>query len=141
MIEKQKEKIAEHCSSLRIDRKIKYLIFEFMLIYPFTDKKISLFLKMSKHNEKLGFINRYFIRAAYEYKVPTVYIKQYVDNKNSNNYNKLYDKNTQERIKRMTDLHRKSILFYKAVLEQMKRHNSRQEKLFKVIERISENKN
>ena len=144
MTEQQQVKIIEHCKKLRIYNDVKFIVYQFMITYPFSDKKISLFLKMNKHNEMLGFINRYLIRAAYEYGVPTVYIESYVrvkDNVIFYKKHKNFDTNSTVRKERVHDLHRKSRMLFEAVLEQMKVKNSRQEKIFKIKEKISEKEN
>lgn len=140
MTTEQQKKIIQHISSVRIYDDVKFIVYQFMTTYPFPDKKINLFLKMNTQEQKLGFINRYFIRAAYEYGVPKVYIKELKRLKESNSFykkNKQYDTDTKKREERKLNLHVKSRLLYVAVLEQIDKKNSRKEKIHKIIENIN----
>lgn len=142
MTEEQQRKIINHISSVRIYDDVKFIIYQFMTSYPFPDKKISLFLKMNTQKQKLGFINRYFIRAAYEYGVPKTYIKDLISTKDNDSFYinyKQYDNIISRKIDRKLNLHIKSRLFYEAVLEQMNKKNSRKEKIYKIVENIKNN--
>lgn len=139
MTKEQQKKIIDHIKFIKIYTDVLFIIYQFMITYPFSDKKISLFLKMKSQEQKLGFINRYFIRAAYEYGVPKVYIKNLIGIKRNVSFykkNKQYDTDPIKKQERKLNLHIKSRLLYESVLEQMKKSNYRKEKLFKIIEKL-----
>lgn len=131
--------VAYTISKLSVDRKLQSEMFIFMKLYPFTDKKIDLFLKLKTSKERLGFIHRFILTASYEYGVPRIYITDYKSYKNIiKRYiksNKKIDDDVKDR------LNLKSRMLLIATIELMRNKNSRQEKIQKLMEKIQDSKN
>ena len=132
----REEEIINCIKSYHLNPNFKGDIFYFMKNYPLSNRKIDIFLKLKKQNEQIGFYYRCLLTACYEYNVPLVYINEY---KLKLKILKLYK--PKKEIIRIKELQHKSHLLFCAVKELMIKNNSRKEKILKLMEKISDNKN
>ncbi|MFA5586059.1 MAG: hypothetical protein WDA02_05875 [Saccharofermentanales bacterium] len=136
MTEKEnlKKDFIKHLSSIVIGNDVRWQMTLFVLEYPFKDKKIKFFLSLKNDNEKLGFIYKYIMTAAYQYGVPKVYINKVRKTKESYNFWKKNGSidNVDKRKREM------QVQYYELLLatnELIRSKNSRKEKILNILDK------
>jgi hypothetical protein len=136
MTEKEnlKKDFIKHLSSIVIGNDVRWQMTLFVLEYPFKDKKIKFFLSLKNDNEKLGFIYKYVMTAAYQYGVPKVYINKVRKTKESYNFWKKNGSidNVDKRKREM------QVQYYELLLatnELIRSKNSRKEKILNILDK------
>lgn len=144
MTEDLKKEVLKHLSNVSIGQHIKWQMDIFLNHYPLNDKKANFFLKLKENNEKLGFIYKYIVAAAYQYGIPKVYINETVRSKESYFYWKKLSNTYEKEYKYVNDSkNRMHKLYYNlliAVNEMIKEKNSRKEKILNLMYKMSNNK-
>jgi len=143
MTEELQKQFLNHLASVSIGQDIKWQMIVFASKYPFKDKKAKFFLTLKTNNEKLGFIYKYIVAAAYQYGVPKIYINETIKTKESYIYWKgLRNSNDNKYMtERRMKMYRSYYNLLIAVNQMIREKNSRKEKILNVMYKISENKN
>ena len=144
MTEDLKKEVLKHLSNISIGQDIKWQMAIFLNHYPLKDKKAKFFLKLKDNNEKLGFIYKYIVAAAYQYGIPKVYINETVRSKESYFYWKKLSNTYKKENKYVNDskdrMHKLYHNLLIAVNEMIKEKNSRKEKILNLMYKMSNNK-
>lgn len=134
------ELIKQKLLKIRINYKIRYQFFLFLLNINISDRKIKTFLNFDDNRKSVAFLYKLVVYNAYKYGIPNVYIKECLKSKKEYEYlksrtpeNKKYEIYAKKTI--MMNNYNNLLI---AVNEAIKIKNSRKHKIVSLLEKISD---